>query len=182
MIPRIGAAVFLALLAAGPAGAGWMENGKEVPDTAWARWNGDLGAQLVLTQRPNELFAAWEKSGPAVLLRQASRVMRGSPVVAATFFAGCARNNRGACDVAVRYSAYAPDGKLRSNADVGELCIGKPAPVKGQMQLRVGQMGVVIAPDDPLGVYTVRAEVVDRISGRALVLERTFTVVEAANR
>ena len=46
------------------------------------------------------------------------------------------------------------------------------------MQLSVGNMGIVIDPDDPLGTYKVIAEVVDKVAKKTILLERTFTAIE----
>jgi hypothetical protein len=173
---RIGAVV--ALLSTGLASAQWRQDGKIVPDTAWAKSAGDFGAQLVFTDKPEELFAAWEKPGPAVLYSETAVAKRGVPIVGVVFFAGCAPDDKGKCQTTVRFTAYTPDGKPWGDAQNAELWAGKPPPEKGHMQLSLGNMGIVIDPDDPLGVYKVRAEVVGKIAKKTLVLERTFTAVE----
>ena len=67
-------------------GGTWKENGKPVPDTAWAKSDGDFGAQLVFTDKPDELFAAWEKPGPTAT--------RGVPIVGVIFFIYGLRDRR----------------------------------------------------------------------------------------
>lgn len=159
--------------------AGWKVNGEPVPDTAWAKSDGDFGAQLVFTDKPDELFAAWEKPGPAVMLSETPTAVRGRPIVGVVFFAGCAVNERGKCDAIVHFAAETPDGKPWGEPIEGELWVDKPPPDKGQMQLSVGNMGIIIDPDDPLGVYKVKAVVTDNVAKRKMILERTFTAVEA---
>ena len=49
-------------------------------------------------------------------------------------------------------------------------------PQKGQLQLGEQFMGVRIEPKDPLGVYTVRAKLHDRIADTKVELIQTFRV------
>src|SRR5437867_168035 len=138
----------------------WREDGKVVPDRPWAKSAGDFGAKLMLTDKPDELFAAWEKKGPAVLMSETESTKRGVPIVAVVFFTGCTANKRGMCEATVRFTAYTPDGKAWGKPQEGELWVNKPPPPKDQIQLSIGNMGLVIDPDDPLGVYRVQAEIV----------------------
>ncbi len=179
MISKVRTGAVVAFISVGLVTAQWKENGKIVPDTAWAKSAGDFGAQLVLTDKPEELFAAWEKPGPSVLYSQTATAKRGFPVVGVIFFAGCASDSKGTCQASVRFTAYAPDGKPYGDPQDGELWVGKPPPEKGSMQLSVGNIGIVIEPKDPLGVYKVKAAVVDKVAKKTLNLERTFTAVEA---
>jgi hypothetical protein len=43
----------------------------------------------------------------------------------------------------------------------------------------MGGMFIGIEPQDPLGVYKVKAKVVDIVAKKTLLLEREFTAVEA---
>ena len=160
----------------------WKEDGKVVPDRPWVKSAGEFGAKLVLTDKPEEFFAAWEKPGAVVSTSEANSTKRGQPIVAVVVFTGCAADKRGFCDATVRYTAFKPDGTAYGKPQDGELWSGKPAPPRDQLQLSVGNMGIVIEPQDPLGLYTVRAEVNDKIAKRKLELERTFTAVEAGTK
>jgi hypothetical protein len=163
-------------------GGTWKENGKPVPDTAWAKSDGDFGAQLVFTDKPDELFAAWEKPGPGVYYSQTPTATRGVPIVGVIFFTGCATDAHGNCQATVRFTATTPDGKSWGEPVDGELWVDKPPPGKEQMQLSVGNMGIVIDPGDPLGIYKVKAEITDKIAKKKMVLERTFTAMEAPKK
>lgn len=182
MISRFAVAGVLILISLGSLTAQWQENGKVVPDKPWAKSAGGFGAQLVLTDKPDELFAAWEKPGLAVLYTETASAKRGLPLVAVIFFAGCAPDGKGMCQASVRFSAYGPDGKPYGDPQDGELWFGKPPPEKGQMQLSIGNMGIVIEPRDPLGVYKVKAEILDKVAKKTMVLERTFAAVEAGKK
>ena len=162
--------------------AGWKEHGKPVPDTAWAKSDGDFGAMLVFTDKPDALFAAWEKSGPAVLMSATPDAVRGVPIVAVIFFSGCAADEHGQCQATVRFTAQGPDGKPYGQPLTGDLWVAKPPPGKDQMQLSAGNMGIVIEPADPLGIYTVKAEIADQVGKKTMILERTFTAVAAPKK
>jgi len=172
----------LPLVLIGSVTAEWKENGKVVPNKPWARSTGEFGAQLVFTDKPDELFAAWEKPGPAVIYSATATAKRGIPIVAVIFFVGCAADEKGSCQSKVRFTAYSPDDKPWGDPQDAELWVNKRPPEKGQMQLSVGNMGIVIDPDDALGVYRVKAEVVDTVAKKTLLLERTFTAVEAERK
>jgi hypothetical protein len=161
-------------------GGSWKENGKAVPDTTWAKSDGDFGAELVFTDKPDELFAAWEKPGLAVYFSDTPTAVRGVPIVAVVFFTGCATDTKGNCNATVRFTAQSPNGKPYGNPLDAELWVEKPPPGKGQIQLSVGNMGIVIEPGDALGAYRVKAEITDKVAKKKMVLERSFTVAEAA--
>ena len=162
--------------------ASWKQNGKPVPDSSWAKSDGEFGAQLVFTDKPDELFAAWEKPGPAVLISEATRAYRGGkPIVGVIFFAGCAHDERGTCNSTVHFTMTGPDGQSYGTPIDGELWVGKPSPGVGQMQLSFGNIGVVIEPHDKLGTYTVVADILDNVSKKKMKLERTFEAVELTN-
>lgn len=172
--------VLLVLATVGVCCAGtWKQDGKPVPDTPWARSDGDFGAQLVFTDKPDELFAAWERPGASVYYSQTPTAVRGGgPIVGVIFFAGCATNEGGNCELLVDFQGYRPDGKPWGEAQHGEVWLEKPAPSPGEMQLGIGAIGLKVEPADPLGEYKVRADILDRVTGKHMVLERTFTAVE----
>jgi hypothetical protein len=159
-------------------GGAWKENGKPVPDTAWAKSDGDFMAQLVFSDTPNDTFKKGDKPEPAALLSGTQKALRGAPIVAVVYFAGCAPDAKGNCDVTVRFTAQAPDGKPWSDPIEGELWLNKLPPGKGQMQLSVKNMGILIETGDALGVYKVRADIEDKVAKKKMVLEKEFTAVE----
>lgn len=160
----------------------WTQDGKPVPDSSWARIDGDLAVQLVLTDKPDDLFAAWVKPGPAVLLKETAKVVRGKPIVGVVFFSGCAPNPAGTCEATLRFMISGPDGKPYGNPRNGELWLGKAPPPKGQMRMGVSNIGAIIEPKDSLGAYTVVAEVLDKVSNKIVVLKRTFEAVEVVGK
>jgi hypothetical protein len=182
MKSKVATGIVLALSVTLVVKAEWKQNGKVVPDTSWAKSAGDFGAQLVFTDKPDDLFAAWEKPGPVVFYTETTTAKRGIPIVGVIFFVGCAPDDHGQCNAGVRFTAFTPDGKPWGDPVDAELWVGKPPPQKGQMQLSVGNMGIVIDPDDLLGTYKVKAEVVDKVAKKTILLERTFTAIEAESK
>ena len=170
--------LLLGFLATPEAGV-WLQNGEPLPDTSWAKSDGDFGAQLVFTDKPDDLFEAWEKPGPGVLVSVTPTAVRGGPpIVCVVFFVGCAKNEGDNCNTTVQFQAYTPDGRPWGDSNSGELWIDKPAPEEGQMQLGIDHLGILIEPTDPICEYKVRAEIRDLVAKRTMVLERTFTAVE----
>lgn len=168
----------LALLWPAISPAQWKIDDSPVPDQTWRKSDGDFGVMLVLTDKPGEFFAAWEKPTSGVSMSEALTASRGAPIMGVVLFTGCAVNKSGDCDATVTYTVLKPDGTIYGDAPEGELWIGKRPPARNELQLSIGNMGVRIEPGDPLGRYTMRAEVRDRIAGKTLRLERTFDVVE----
>lgn len=166
------------LVAATPVAAQWKQDGKPLAEGSWSKADGDFGAQLFLTDKPDELFEAWERPARGVPLSEAKTARRGTPIVAVVFFTGCAPDANGLCQATVEYAAFLPDGKLYNEPSEGELWVDKRPPAQGQIQLGINSLGIVLEPEDPLGVYKLRATVVDQVAGKTLILERDFTAVE----
>ena len=158
--------------------AQWRENGEKIPDTEWRKRDGKFGVELAFTDKPNELFAAWEKPTAGVELSATETAVRGIPIMAVIFFTGCKPDARGMCNATVRFTSYTPDGKVWGAGQESELWVNRPAPSENEIQLSVGCMGIVIDPDEPLGLYAVEAVVTDNVAKRSMVLRRTFSAVE----
>ena len=165
-----------------PAVAQWREGGKVVPDTAWSKSDGEFGATLTFTVQPDEFFAAWEKSTPGVHLSETSTATRGLPIVSIIYFTGCMANAHGNCDLVGRITTTAPDGKPYGNPFDAKVWVDKPPPDKNMLQLSQDYLGIVIDPDDQLGKYVVKVELLDRASQKKMTLEREFTAVEAPKK
>ena len=161
---------------AGAVCAQWLEDGKPVADTSWRKAWGKYGAMLDLTDKPDELFEAWEKPGAGVPVSTTDIAKRGEPIVGVVFFSGCAVNEAGLCDVEAIFQVFKPDGSPYGAEEKGELWSGKPPPTDGHLQLGVGAIGVRIEPEDPVGTYTVRAYLLDKVSRAEVELARTFRV------
>ncbi len=158
------------------------ENGTTVSNKPWIKTDGDFGAMLVFTGKPDELFASWNETRPGVHVSQTGIAVRGAPIVAVIFFSGCGADEKGRCDLVARFTTTTPAGKLWGKPVDADLWVGLPPPTGTNLQLSHGNLGIVIDPGDDLGVYTVKAEIKDRVTGKGMVLERQFTAVEAQGR
>jgi hypothetical protein len=168
--------VLMPLLCAGA----WKQDGKPVPDTAWAKWDGDFGAQLVLSDKPDAFFMGRHQPAPVELLADVpGKAVRGKHLVAWILFTGCAPAENGKCDVRVRFDILGPAGQPYGKPLESDLWVNRQPPAAGLMQLSPGNIGVVIEPQDPLGTYAVTARLTDRVSKKSLVLERRFEAVAA---
>src|SRR5262245_48070017 len=172
--------VFLVL--SPPALAEWRLNGKVVPDSPWAKSDGDFGAMFAFTDKPDELYAAWEKSSPGVNWSQTSTAVRGVPIVGVIFFTGCAANADGNCEVVARFTTFTPSGKQWGKPVDAEIWVSMPPPGGNAIQLSHGHMGLIVDPGDELGTYTTKVELTDRVSKKKMKLEREFTAVEAPEK
>jgi len=160
--------------------AQWRDgSGKIVPDTPSAKSDGDLGAMGDFTDKPDELYADWEKASPGVAWSQTATAVRGKPIVAIVFFTGCAANPEGNCELVGRFTTTTPSGKLWGDAIEADIWVGLPPPGPQSLQLSHGHMGLIVDPDDELGKYSVKVELTDRIAKKRMVLERQFTAIEA---
>jgi hypothetical protein len=175
---RILAFAALSLLTSPILLAQWKTDDTPVPDTSWRKSDGDFGVMLVLTDKPEEFFAAWETKSPGVSMSETAVAKRGSPIVGVILFTGCAPTGEGLCNSTVTYTVFKPDGTVYGQQQEGELWTGKRPPPKNEIQLSVGNMGIVLEPGDPLGTYVMRAEVRDRVSQKTIRLERQFEGVE----
>lgn len=162
---------------AGTGSAQWREGGKPVEDTAWRKAWGPYGAMLFLTDKPDELFAAWGKPGAGVPVSTTEIAKRGEAIVGVVFFSGCTANGAGVCDTEASFQVFKPDGSAYGPEEKTELWT-RPPPSEGQLQLSIGAIGVRIEPEDPTGSYLVRARLRDRVSHAGVELTRSFRVAE----
>lgn len=174
--------VLVLVLVSTAAWSQWKNGGSVVTNEPWVKSSGTFGAMLAFTDKPDQLFAAWEKPGATVRISETSKAVRGIPIVAVIFFTGCKPNAQGNCELFARFTITSPDGKAWGHAANAELWDGKPPPRTDALQLSHGNLGIAIDPGDPLGVYTVKAEIVDKVAKKKMVLQRDFTAVEAQRR
>jgi hypothetical protein len=180
---RIGTAVLVVLLLFTlPAMGQWREKGKVVPDTPWAKSDGDFGAMFAFTDKPEELYKAWETPGPGVQWSRTETAVRGIPIVGVIFFTGCVANAAGNCELVARFFLTTPSGKPYGNPIDADIWVGQPPPTGNALQLSHHHFGLVIDPGDELGKYSARAELTDRVSKKKMLLEQQFTAVEAPKK
>ena len=73
-------------------------------------------------------------------------------------------------------SVLTPEGKVLGENKAVDICQNRPAPPDKQLQLGVGNLGIVIEPNDPAGTYEFHAKVSDRVKGVVLELKAKFAV------
>ena len=86
---------------------------------------------LHLTDKPDELFASWEKPSPGVPVSITDIAKRGEPIVGVVFFSGCEATPTGVCDLVGAFQVFKPEGSPYGAEEKGELWIGKPPPPDG---------------------------------------------------
>jgi len=79
----------------------------------------------------------------------------------------------------MQITVYQPDGTVYSKLPIMEVWSGKPVPPNRSLGLSVDYMRIIIEPGEQLGRYKVDTKVIDKISGKSMVLTSQFTAVEA---
>lgn len=154
----------------------WLEDSKKSAEKEWMKSDRGFGAMLLFSDNPQQFLDNWEKPTAGVKLPTTESAPRGKPCGAFVVFAGCGADARGLADVVADLTVIKPDGKVYGEQKGVEVWQKKPAPQGKTLQLGVGQLGIVIEPNDPTGTYEIRAKVNDRVKGVMLELKRKFSV------
>ncbi|NTV15789.1 MAG: hypothetical protein HGA96_17975 [Desulfobulbaceae bacterium] len=159
-------ALLLAFLPVAAQGA-WIDaTGKALPDTENMRSAGDFAIQMVLTADESLFRQTWNAATAAPKLRTTNTARLGQAVSALLIFHGCAPNVAGVCDVVAEFILEGPDGN-KSPAGGGPVWSEKPMPER-LLQLGQASMTVGFEQSDPVGNYTITANVKDQVSGKTL--------------
>ncbi len=144
----------------------------------WTKAEQGFGAMLFFSDKPQQFVDDWSKPGETanVAASCSHSVARGTPCVAFIVFTGCGADKQGLADVVADISMLTPDGKVIGERKGVEICQKRPAPPDKQLQLGVGNLGMVLQPNDPLGTYEIHAKVSDRVKGVSLALKKKFSV------
>lgn len=156
----------------------WREIGNFAQDKPWSKTEGGFHATFVFTDSPNELLTAREKLAPRFHLKETSIAMRGVPISGIVYFTGCVPNAEGNCELFARFRIRTPEGKPWGPPIDADLWVESPPPGRGKLQLSHGNLGVVIDPEDMLGLYAVTVEIFDRVSKKNMILEQELTAGE----
>lgn len=178
--------IILILFCINSADAQWNEGDQRspVPDTEWQKSNGDFGAILLITNKPNEFFENWEKPpSPDYKPQMAtvSEARRGDVVMAIVLFSGCAPNKEGNCSSQVGFKVINPDGSIYADHAGGELWSNKPAIPVGNLQVSVSNLGFEIEPHDQLGEYLIQASVKDLAANKEVFLTQKIAINGSKN-
>lgn len=159
--------------------AQWLNDGMPVTDSPYAKTKGDFGAMLVFTDKPNELFEAWNKDTPGVTASfNVEEIKQNDSLTALIIFSNCTPDEKGMANVSAKFTVLYPNGNVLSETRELEVWVNRPAPSKRMLELSVDFLQIQIGEKYPSGFYTVRALVHDKNSDTKIDLERKFKVVE----
>jgi len=163
--------------------AGWIDrSGNPMPDEPDRKSIGEYGAWLVLTDKESQAFTNWDTPSEEVYIPSTEMVEKGKTLTALVVFSGCAADDKGNCNLLVKYKVLQPDGSVYADLPFQEAWIDKPVPTKRSLGLSIAYIQVVIEADEPIGEYTVEATVVDRNMRKRLELRSHFLAVEAESK
>ncbi|MEJ2143412.1 MAG: hypothetical protein P8Y24_13890 [Gammaproteobacteria bacterium] len=158
---------------------GWVDKqGNRIPDKDHMKSIGDFGAQLIITDKEDEMFKNWGTPSETVYFPTTTTIQRNKLLTAVVVFSGCAIDKNGNCDLRMQMTVYQPSGKIYSKLPVMEVWSGKPRPENKMLGLSVDYMRLAIESHEPLGKYRIDAKVMDKISGDTMLLTTYFTAVE----
>lgn len=132
---------------------------------------------LLVTDDYAALQRDWRELPAAVApaVSTVREVHAGDTVTIFTIFTGCAAGGRSVCDATIDYEITRPDGRPYGDPNRGPLWTAPPPPGTN-MQLGQSRVALFIELGDPLGTYTIRATVHDRVSGKTIRLEQKLEV------
>ena len=167
------------MLAPAIACAGWIDrSGNPLSDQENRKSTGDLGAWLILTDKEGEAFSNWNSPSEGVSIPSTRIIAKGRILSILIVFTGCAADERGNCNLVVKYKILQPDGSISANLPFQEAWVDKPVPPDKSLGISIGYVRLTIEENDPLGEYVVEARVVDRNSNRTLDLRSHFLAVD----
>jgi len=159
--------------------AEWLHNGVPVTDYPYAKTVGEFGAMLIFTDKPDELFTAWNKDTRGVSADfNVEEIKQYNSIIAAIIFSNCTPNKNGNGNVTVKFIVLDPNGKIVKETEEQEVWINRPAPAKRVLELSVQYLSIGLGEKDVPGIYTVKALVHDKNSDTRINLERKFRMIE----
>jgi hypothetical protein len=139
---------------------------------------GGLTVMQIATTDPKKLLDNWGKEGEDVRVESASVMRRGQPIATFILFSGCRQDAAGNCNLTVDFEVTGPTGAVYNRAKDVKVWVDRPAPPPKGIGLSEDGLGMRIEPQDPVGLYTVRATVFDHVSGVRL---QTSQALQAVN-
>lgn len=131
----------------------------------------------VATRDPDRLMASWNTPGDPPRLETQNSARRGETLEVFIIFQGCKGDAAGACRVTADYEVRKPDGSLYANVKGAEIYRGKQAS-PATFLMSGSSLGLRFEPQDPLGGYTVKATVTDRVAGVSVSTEQVLTATD----
>lgn len=171
--------LFLLLLVPLVASAGWInKTGGAPPDSGARKAAGSFGANLLFVSDENELQKRWATPSPNVEVRTTDKVALNRAISAFVVFSGCQPDERGNCNVSMRFRVLQPDGKIYTETQAMEVWHDKPAPPGKSLELSVQYLRLLLEAKDQLGKYIISSQVRDDNTGSVLQLQAPFTAIK----
>lgn len=133
---------------------------------------------LFFTDKPNELFDAWNKESEGVDVDMVDEIKEDHTIVALIMFSNCTPDKKGMANVTVKYTLLGPDGSILNETGELEVWVNRPAHEKRMLELSVDYLAPHVKKKTQPGFYTVKALVHDKNSDTKLNLDRKFRVIE----
>jgi hypothetical protein len=171
---------FIALISNVSFAQQWQtKEGKPVPDSDAQKSGKYFGAQLVLTNKDEALYAAWNIPTEGVHIDTSSTVKRNESISAFIVFGGCKENAKGNCRLVVEFTVTQPDAKLYSQTTSPmEVWYEKKKPPQKALELSVDYLKIVFEEGEQVGNYEIVAKVSDLNANESITLKSGFTAKE----
>lgn len=167
------------LFSASALSAQWTDkSGKSIPNQDGMKSAGNFIAQLILITDEQSFLKKWSTPSETVNVSTVSTVERNKPISAFIVFGGCKVDQRGNCNLVVKFKIFQPDGRVYADVPESEVWSDKPVPPNRSLQLSVAYLKVVIENGEQLGAYKVVSEVTDKNAKESVVLFTAFNAVE----
>jgi hypothetical protein len=171
--------VLVALLTvSSPAMAQWHDAQGHIETGPEFATRGDFAAMQIATTDPERLENDWAQPTPVVAVQTQDAATRNQPIMSFIIFRGCRADADGNCHVTARFEIRDPRGKLYSSPREVSAW-DRPAPSHGNLQLSTAGIGLRVEDGEPLGGYSVIAQVTDHVSGITLKTQKTLSISEA---
>ena len=135
-----------------------------------------FAVQQIVTDDASRLLRDWAQPDQATQSPSVDRIAREHVVDSFVVFKGCRPNPDEECNVTADFQLIGPQGQVYARHRDAALWVGKAAPAEGSLTISDSSLGIVIEPEDPAGIYVVRADVTDHVAGITLRTEKRLTV------
>jgi hypothetical protein len=144
----------------------------EIPTEARGEQDG-FYASIVTTSDFEAFGRAWVAGGDGLRATVTRRAERGRELKAVILFENCRPGADGKCNLTGRFTYLGPDGSVYGTIDQD---VWKEAPgARGGIMLGNGPV-MIIDPPDPMGRWTLRAEIRDNVRGVTITVETPIIV------
>ena len=123
--------------------AEWLHNGVPVTDSPYAKTVGEFGAMLIFTDKPDELFTAWNKDILTVSADyDVEEIRQYDSLTAAIIFSNCTPDEKGMANLTVEFTVLDPNGKIVKESGESEVWVNRPAPAKRMLELSIQYLSI----------------------------------------